>query len=333
MGKLITSRQLIKAVFLLLILTSMVIFVIHSDLSALKKELSTIGYRFIFIVFTTLVAYLFGTLAWWVCLGSSKKKINILELFAVRQIGETVGLFNPTSIIAGDLLKAELITRYDIPLQPGLSAVAISRITAILSQLSIFLLAMIWLMLSPLKKEVMQYTGYAIYVVCVVLLLFVILIFYWLVSTKIPPKNNPADTSFVSKSKNQLQKLLWDTKDFYQQQNKVFWYSYLLFAIHWLIGSLEFYLILKFLAVDVRVIHGLILDMSVILFKSAGAFIPGQLGVEEISNKLLLSMIGISGGSIWLSVSLLRRGRQVFWTAIGAIFYLCIKRKTVHVSI
>ncbi|RKE56633.1 lysylphosphatidylglycerol synthase transmembrane domain-containing protein [Sphingobacterium detergens] len=333
MGKLITSRQLIKAVFLLLILTSMVIFVIHSDLSALKKELSTIGYRFIFIVFTTLVAYLFGTLAWWVCLGPSKKKINIFELFAVRQIGETVGLFNPTSIIAGDLLKAELITRYDIPLQQGLSSVAISRITAILSQLSIFLLAMIWLMLSPLKNEVMQYTGYAIYVVCAVLLLFVVLIFYWLVSTKTPPKNNSADTSFVSKAKNQLQKLLWDTKDFYQQQNKVFWYSYLLFALHWLIGSLEFYLILKFLAVDVRVIHGLILDMSVILFKSAGAFIPGQLGVEEISNKLLLSMIGISGGSIWLSVSLLRRGRQVFWTAIGAIFYLCIKRKTVHVTI
>lgn len=333
MGKLITSRQLIKAVFLLLILTSMVIFVIHSDLSALKKELSTIGYRFIFIVFTTLVAYLFGTLAWWVCLGPSKKKTNIFELFAVRQIGETVGLFNPTSIIAGDLLKAELITRYDIPLQQGLRSVAISRITAILSQLSIFLLAMIWLMLSPLKNEVMQYTGYAIYVVCIVLLLFVVLIFYWLVSTKTPPKYNPADTSFVSKAKNQLQKLLWDTKDFYQQQNKVFWYSYLLFGIHWLIGSLEFYLILKFLAVDVKVIHGLILDMSVILFKSAGAFIPGQLGVEEISNKLLLSMIGISGGSIWLSVSLLRRGRQVFWTAIGAIFYLCIKRKTVHVTI
>ncbi|ULT24161.1 hypothetical protein KUH03_34785 [Sphingobacterium sp. E70] len=39
-----------------------------------EKELSTIGYRFIFIVFTTLVAYLFGTLAWWVCLDTSKKK-------------------------------------------------------------------------------------------------------------------------------------------------------------------------------------------------------------------------------------------------------------------
>lgn len=333
MGKLRTSPQLIKAVFLVLILASMAVFLMHSDLSALKRELSTIGYRFILIILTTLVAYFFGTLAWWICLGSAKKQISLIELFAVRQIGETVGLFNPTSIIAGDLLKAELITRYAIPLQQGLNAVAISRITAILSQLSLFLLAMVWLVLSPLKKEVMQYTGYAIYVVCAALFLFVIFILYWLVSTKKAPEYIPANPSFLQKAKNQLQQLLWNTKDFYQHQNKVFWYSYLLFGIHWLIGSLEFYLILKFLAIDVNVMHGLILDMSVILFKSVGAFIPGQLGVEEISNKLLLSMIGISGGSIWLSVSILRRGRQVFWTAVGAIFYLCIKRKPLHVTV
>ncbi|MDF2475622.1 MAG: hypothetical protein K0S24_1105 [Sphingobacterium sp.] len=333
MGKLITSRRIIKAVFLLVIVLSLAIFLFHSDLSALKRELSTIGYRFTLLLLITLVAYLFGTFAWWICLGSSKKNINLAELFAVRQIGETVGLFNPTSVIGGDLLKAKLLTRYDIPLQQGLSSVAISRITAILSQLSLFLLTMIWLICSPLKKEVMRYTGFAIYVVCAILLLVVLLIFYWLISTKTAPKHLSADTSFLGKAKNQLQKLCWNTKDFYQQQNNVFWYSYSLFALHWFVGSLEFYLILKFLAVEVNVIHGLILDMSVILLKSTGAFVPGQLGVEEISNKLLLSMIGISGGSIWLSVSLLRRGRQVFWTAIGAIFYLCIKRKKLHVTI
>ncbi|RKO72677.1 TIGR00374 family protein [Sphingobacterium puteale] len=332
MGKLTTFPRLIKAVFLMLILISMVIFLTHSDLSALKRELSTIGYRFIIIVLTTFVAYFFGTLAWWVCLGASKKKINLIELFAVRQIGETVGLFNPTSIIGGDLLKAQLLTRYDIPLQQGLNAVTISRITAILSQLNLFLLAMIWLMFSPLKKEVIRSTGPAVYAVCAILILFVIFIFYWLISSKAPPAQ-VVDTSLLLKAKNQIQKLLWSTKDFYQQQNKVFWYSYLLFALHWLIGSLEFYLILKFMTVDVKLIHGLILDMSVIIFKSAGAFIPGQLGVEEISNKILLSMIGISGGSIWLSVSLLRRGRQLLWTAIGVIFYLCIKRKNLHATV
>ncbi|MDM1292990.1 flippase-like domain-containing protein [Sphingobacterium sp. N143] len=333
MGKLANPRKLFKVSFIVLILVSVAIFLAHSDLSALKKELNTIGYRFVFILLTTLVAYFFGTLGWWICLGASKNRIRLRELYAIRLIGETVGLFNPTSIIGGDLLKADLVSRYGIPKKESINAVAISRITAVLSQLTLFLLAMCWLMLSPLRLEIMRFTGQAIYILCACLLLFMAFIFYWLVSTKSPPCPSSASSSFFGKARIRIQVLCWSIKEFYQQQNKIFWCSYLLFAIHWLIGSLEFYLILRFLTIDVQVIHGLILDMSVIILKSAGAFIPGQLGIEEISNKLLLNMIGITGGSIWLSVSILRRGRQVFWIAIGFIFYLCIKRKNIHVTV
>jgi len=162
----------------LLILASITVFLAKSDLNALKKELSSVGYRFIIILFTTFAAYFVGTLAWWICLGSAKKKVNLIELFAIRQIGETVGLFNPTSIIGGDLLKAQLITRYDIPLKEGLNSVAISRITAVLSQLTLFLIAMLWLVFSPLKNEIIRYAGPVIYIICLFLLLLMILILY-----------------------------------------------------------------------------------------------------------------------------------------------------------
>ncbi|WP_286736144.1 MULTISPECIES: lysylphosphatidylglycerol synthase transmembrane domain-containing protein [Sphingobacterium] len=333
MGKLTNPSQLIKGIFLFLILASITVFLAKSDLNALKKELSSVGYRFIIILFTTFAAYFVGTLAWWICLGSAKKKVNLIELFAIRQIGETVGLFNPTSIIGGDLLKAQLITRYDIPLKEGLNSVAISRITAVLSQLTLFLIAMLWLVFSPLKNEIIRYAGPVIYIICLFLFLLMILIFYWLMVAKSPSQTKASTATLFGKAIAHFQSLLWNVKDFYRHQNKVFWYSYLLFALHWIIGSLEFYYILKFLGVAVQPIHGLIVDMSVIVLKSIGAFIPGQLGIEEIANKLLLHMIGITGGSIWLSASLLRRGRQLTWVALGFIFYLCIKRKPVHVSI
>ncbi len=333
MGKLTSPSKLIKGTFLLLILVSIAIFLAKSDFNALKKELSAVGYRFIVILLTTCAAYFLGTLAWWICLGSDKKKVNLIELFAIRQIGETVGLFNPTSIIGGDLLKAELITRYKIPLKEGLNSVAISRITAVLSQLTLFLIAMLWMMFSPLKSEVIRYTGSTIYFICTLLLLLVLLMLYWLIAAKSPSQDTASTTSFWGKAKAYMQTLLWNVKDFYRHQNKVFWYSYLLFALHWIIGSLEFYYILKFLGTPAQPIHGLILDMSVIVLKSMGAFIPGQLGVEEIANKLLLNMIGITGGTIWLSASLLRRSRQLFWAGLGFIFYLCIKKKPVHVPV
>jgi hypothetical protein len=134
MGKLNTGK-VIKWVFLILILLSIIVFLAKSDLSALKKELSTVGYRFIYILLSTFVAYLLGTLAWWICLGPAKKQVNLTDLFAIRQIGETVGLFNPTSIIGGDLFKATILSSSNIALKVCLNSVARSRITAIRSKL------------------------------------------------------------------------------------------------------------------------------------------------------------------------------------------------------
>jgi len=189
------------------------------------------------------------------------------------------------------------------------------------------------LIFSPLKNEIIRYAGPVIYMICMFLFLLMILILYWLIAAKSPSQTKASTATPFGKTQAHVQSLLWSVKDFYKHQNKVFWYSYLLFALHWIIGSLEFYYILKFLGVSVQPIHGLIVDMSVIVLKSIGAFIPGQLGIEEIANKLLLHMIGITGGSIWLSASLLRRGRQLTWVALGFIFYLCIKKKPVHVPL
>ena len=66
--------------------------------------------------------------------------------------------------------------------------------------------------------------------------------------------------------------------------------------------------------------------MGVIIFKSAGAFVPGQLGVEELGNKMMLQIIGIATGSVWISTSILRRARQLFWITVGFILYLLIKK-------
>lgn len=333
MGKLVQSRQLIKIVFSLLIFSSIAVFLVQSDLSAIGSQLRKIGFRFIYVLLSTVLAYLFGTLAWWICLGKMKNKISIPALFAIRQIGETVGLFNPASVIGGDWVKADLVSRYGIPGQKAVDAVAIARITAVLSQLTLFLAAVFWLMFSPLKKGVMRYTGNSIYGVCIVLFVLVIVIFCWLISTKAPPKPADIPLDFWNRTKVSIETLLWRIREFYQQQNRVFWYAYLLSAIHWLAGSVEFYLLLTFMGVDVSLMHGLLLDMSVIILKSTGAFIPGQLGIEELSNKLLLTMIGVGGGSLWLSISILRRARQVFWIALSAVFYLCIKRKKRYATV
>lgn len=66
--------------------------------------------------------------------------------------------------------------------------------------------------------------------------------------------------------------------------------------------------------------------MGVIVFKTVGAIVPGQIGVEEYGNKVMLDAIGIVSNEVWLVVTLMRRGRQLFWLLIAGIFTLIITK-------
>ena len=328
MGQLKKHQHIIKYVLLVFVLVPLGYFIIQTDFKTVKEELNSIGLKFIYIIISTLIAYIFGTLGWYFCLGKDKSKINLFTLFSIRQIGETVGLYNPTSIVGGDLLKAELLKPYQIDRDIALNSVASSRITAILSQVLLFIISIIWLLFSPFKNSILQITGNYIYFFILLLFLAKLSLIFWLNSNKkIAIATTPAThwKKFVS----HVQRIMNDMKNFFQQDPKMFWTSYFFFFVHWIIGSIELYLILLFLGFDIQVMHGVVLDMGIIIIKSFGAFVPGQIGIEEFGNKIMLAAIGISSASLWITVSILRRARQLFWILVGFILLLFIKKNKI----
>ncbi|QBR12594.1 lysylphosphatidylglycerol synthase transmembrane domain-containing protein [Sphingobacterium sp. CZ-2] len=327
------TKKRVKQLLLISIVVFIGIFLWNTDFQSVWKELSGIGFRFLYLLGITYLAYLIGTWSWHVCLGKERSKISVFRLFSLRQVGETVGLYNPTSIIGGDMLKAELLKPYGISKSVAINSVASSRVTAVLSQILLFLGACVWLISNPAGMQAIQRFGWVFYLIFVVLLVAKIGLFIWL------SKSGKKHTSSLKKPRNFLEKiyynilnLLNDIRSFYQENTRTFWFSYALATLHWIVGSLEFYFILLFLGFDVLPMHGLLLDMSVIVFKSLGAFVPGQLGVEELGNKLMLAAIGITGASVWITVSILRRARQLSWIVIGFILYLFIKKEINHVA-
>ncbi len=332
-GKLVSRRSLLKWILLSIILIFIGLFIANTDFTATWQALRGIGFQFLYLMAISYVAYFFGTWSWHVCLGEGRSKISLLQLFSVRQVGETVGQYNPTSIIGGDLLKAELLQPYHIPQRQALHSVALSRITTVLSQVCLLLLASLWLLFQASHSPSLSRLVPNLYLFIGLLILFHVLFFYWLLR-KAPAVAGGAASqpqSFWRRWIKRLQLLLQDIRNSYQANPKLFWQSYLLAAIHWLIGSLEFYLILHLLGYPIQLMEGLLLDMSVIAFKSLGAFIPGQLGVEELGNKLLLGMLGIGSGTVWITVSILRRARQLAWIGLGFILYFFLKKDLKHV--
>ncbi|GHE33331.1 lysylphosphatidylglycerol synthase transmembrane domain-containing protein [Sphingobacterium griseoflavum] len=326
MDSLLKNKKWQKIIVLTCVSVPLAVFIVQTNMLMVLQEIEKIGFRLLYLLLCTFIAYLLGTWAWWICLVEERKRINIFQLFGVRQIGETVGLYNPTSIVGGDLLKGELLKAYDIPEATAATSIVISRITVVLSQLLLLIAAIAWLLFFPVVHMSGLFTylliGLAISVFLVKLLLF------YTLHRKTVANHSPGaiPENIWQKFTWRLRILLVKAQRFYQQKPAIFWGAYLLSALHWVVGSLEFYFILKFLGYDILIIHGLLLDMGVVIVKSLGAVVPGQLGVEELGNKLVLTAVGIHTTAIWLAVTLLRRSRQLFWILVGILCYAGIKK-------
>lgn len=323
---------MIKIVVALVVITSFFFFLRTTDFTETKLALQKIGTGFIWIIVSTLTAYLLGTIGWQYCLTDSRHRIPLGQLFMVRHVCETVSLFNPASVVGGDLLKVMLLKPFQVEEQTVINSVLISRILMVASQVLLLIIALCWMIIalpagvSPIPSH---YLALVLAVVFIVLAICCYLLFFQKKERKkeIAGQLRKA-ASFTSRVAGTLQNI----SGFYRHHPHAFAMSFLYFTLHWITGSLEFYIILKFMGYDLTAMHGLLLDMGVIVFKSAGAFIPGQFGVEELGNKMMLALIGIGGTSVWLSVSVLRRARQLFWILIGAIFYFfAIRRRALIV--
>jgi len=281
---------------------SLIAFVRATDLDSVLASVSRVGYNFVWLLLLTGGAYYSAAISWRYCLGHSCKKLSAFRLFLIRHIGETVGLFNPTSVVGGDAVKVVLLGNYGIDRKRVIASVVLSRLILIASQLALFLLTVLGIVLqgSAFKEAPLQAQAMGLY-------------------------------SFVYSKTNgvrvKIADILKELYPFFRNHKKALAWSAVFALLHWLLGAFEFFFILKFLGVEVTVLQALLIDLGVVFFKAAGAFIPGQIGVEEFGNKLMLASIGVPDPEIWISASILRRARQLVWVALGAFAWLFLYRQ------
>jgi glycosyltransferase 2 family protein len=320
----------LKVAVLLTVLFFILLFIKATDLHKVSLSVQQVGYRFGYALAITFGAYWVATLGWRFCLGREGKSLPLGYLFLVRHIGETVGIVNPTSIVGGEATKVYLLRHQKVQRQTVVLSVLISRLLMIATQMLMFLLALGILLLSSFRFSFTLPPAIGVY--SGVLLACGLLVWYlgktaalqkWLQASKW----GKGLTNLMGKL--QLQVGEWKTAfiGFFRQHPRAVGWAALCFMGHWLLGSVEFYIILHLLGVKTTIVQTLLVDMGVILFKAAGAFVPGQLGVEEYGNKIMLSLVGIADMDVWLTASILRRTRQLFWIVIGLLAYFLMNKK------
>ncbi len=289
------------------LLISLFFFIRATDLKMVFNLMEKIGYRFLLLLLITFIAYLLGTLSWRFTLGQYSRSVSIGRLFLIRHLGETIGMFNPASVIGGDAMKALILEEQQIPRDVVVWSMFLSRGIMVLSQLLLFLSTALAVFfqnpeLYPAFTNEKQ-SG-----------LYPFLLAHW--------------RTFRLKSAATISEL----PAMLRAHKRMLLISSGLALLHWVFGGLEFYFILKFLGLKVTILQALAVDLGVVLFKSAGAFIPAQIGIEEYGNKIMLMAIGISAPQIWITASVLRRARQLVWVGFGIAIYFILFKKSKHLN-
>ena len=302
------------------------IYIYQVDFNILWEKISILKWKVVLLFLVPGIGYVLATWAWKLCFQQQKHGLNLYLLFIIRHIGESLAIINPTNFVAGETAKVFLLQKAGIDYTAGVSSVLLSR--TILMASHIFLMILILAML-PFFMEI-EMSVHWIFTGFFCLLSFCGLMFYALTSprlwlyqgvVKLAQKFDRLQP-FAKKIKT----INLEMSRFYQDNKRKLFVAFLLSISHWCIGALEFYLIIKCLGYDLSFLTALILETGVMLIKSAGSFVPGQLGVEEYGNLLMLNFMQLNDPALWLGVSLLRRGRQVFWLLIGVGMSIMVKK-------
>lgn len=307
----------IKLIVVLVLVASLASFVGNSDWKAIETYLLKVGWKFSIIILLTFFAMMFGTISWRYTLPKDLN-ISLFRLFTIRLVGENIGLINPSNFIGGDAFKAHSLKKEGVNLETGVSSLLVSRIIMIFTQIVIFVIVAFFFLFKG-KSTFLLGSLIGISIVLATLVFGVLLILTRLDRISLLSKITWIDTVKWTK---RITQIFNEVNLFYRQKRKRFVAAVFFTSANWILGAFEIWLIFRYLDVGISSLDSILVDQGVLMLKSFGAMIPGQIGVEEYSNKVMLSIIGISSAGIWLAVSILRRSRQIFWILFGTLIYL-----------
>jgi glycosyltransferase 2 family protein len=295
--------------------------VAQNDPAAVLASIVDLSWRLAVIVCfpAALVAY-FDTLGWRYAF--LREAAPFRALAAARLAGEAFNMTTPTAAVGGEAVKAWLLRGY-APLDATLASVIVAKTTITLGQGLYFMLGVVvaWeigLAGSPLFYGMIWFLA----IEAIALALFVLVqmrgMLGWtgrvLERLGLRPANLQAMLGSVDQSLGQFYRTApW-------RLGLSIWFHF----IAWLLGSVETWLLLKFLGSDVSLATATVIEAFSTGVKVATFLVPASLGVLEGGFVATFAVLGLSPTTA-ISFSLVRRLREAVWVAIGLIAFVAMR--------
>lgn len=316
----------IKALQVLFLILGLILFyyVVSSvGLDQIAASLRLMGFGFVVVMAISAVRHWLRSVAWLHCIEQDHRNIRILDLFNVRLAGDAVRLLSFTGPFLGETSKAVLI-RKRLPMVHGMSSIIIENLAYTVSVILVVISGLALLLANYSTKTSVKIMSASL---AVGMILSIIAVQFVLVKrikafTRLGKwLARKTDIQWFKDRTHSIGHTEDKVHDFYAKKSGAFYIVFLLEIAANLVNVVEVYLILYFIGAAVTPLTAYIVEAMMKVVNILFFFVPGQVGVMEGGNAILLRMLGL-GASAGVTLALIEKVRSIFWAAYGLFIWM-----------
>jgi uncharacterized membrane protein YbhN (UPF0104 family) len=240
------------------------------------------------------------------------------SLWLVNMVGEAFNVLLPLGSLGGEPFKAMLLKRhYRVPLPEASSSLVLMQTMLGIAEAPFALIGVILVLRANLLPKSLETIMLIATIVLAVLMLLALVALHmrWL----------NAATRRLERSRwgGRLSRFITALDDV---EHQMFTYvrrhpgnfvgSLIFFFMNWVGGAVEVWLILYLIGAKVSFANAWVIESGIVLIRSGTFFIPAHIGSLEAVTVLITA--AFTGSSeIGLALALVRRARELFWSALG----------------
>jgi putative membrane protein len=313
-----TPGRLVVIVGGLGLLTALVVSV---GLDAVTTAFSTLSWRLgIVVVMPFMLVNIFDTLGW--RFAFPRDLVSFPTLWRARLAGEAVNTTTPTATVGGEAVKAWLL-RPRVPYDEALASVVIAKTTITVAQGLFLLLGLLLVTGTPADGRFLTGMRWLLVVEVLAVTGFVAVQVSGVVGGAVRALGQRFSLpSAVARSADvgRVEEML---RRFYTRQPSRLALSIAAHFLGWAISAMEIWLVLHFLGTEVSFVTALVLEAFATAIKFIAFWVPGGIGTSEGGLVLVFVAFGL-GAPLGLSFALVRRLREVCWTAAGLLVLMAL---------
>lgn len=287
--------------------------------SSIKHSLGMLRWGYVPVLIYPASWILLNTQGWRWAMHERFSKTPLFRLAGIRVAGETFNSLLPSGYVGGEPLKAKLLAR-EMPFAEATSSVLIAKAA---QSIGLVLFVGIGLTLGTRQGHAgatQRSTLISLFILSLGIGLFTLLLTRRSFSRLGRWLHRVTKNAWLQRQEDRLVALDDSIGTFYREGKQRFLVSVAWHLAGWLSGAMEVAIIFFLLGHPIPWQSAWFIGAMAQLAAIIGLLVPAGVGLYEGGHYMAASMLGLPP-ALGLSVSLIRRVREVFWDALGLYFF------------